>query len=111
MKMKFDCLPCIFRQTLESARMSVEDEEIQKDILKRFSQMIPEAIDKEISAPELAADIQAYIKKITGKNDPYQELKIKNLQTAHEIKDLVVREIEDAEDSFLASLLMAAMGN
>lgn len=111
MKMQFDCLPCIFRQTLESARMSVKDENVQKDILKRFSKMIPEAIDDEISAPELAADIQAYIKQITGKNDPYKELKIKNLQTAHKIKDLVIKEIEQAEDPFLASLLMAAMGN
>jgi hypothetical protein len=109
--MELDCLPCICRQTLESARMVTEDADIQKEIMKKYAQIIPEAVDKDISAPELAAEIQAYIKKISGNKDPYKKLKEKNLKEVALILDLVKKEIEQAEDSFLAALLMAAMGN
>jgi hypothetical protein len=109
--MELDCLPCICRQTLESARMVTEDADIQKEIMKKYAQIIPEAVDKDISAPELAAEIQAYIKKISGNKDPYKKLKEKNLKEVTLILDLVKKEIEQAEDSFLAALLMAAMGN
>jgi hypothetical protein len=109
--MELDCLPCICRQTLESARMVTEDADIQKEIMKKYAQIIPEAVDKDISAPELAAEIQAYIKKISGNKDPYKKLKEKNLKEVALILDLVKNEIEQAEDSFLAALLMAAMGN
>lgn len=111
MKMELDCLPCICRQTLESARMVTEDENIQKDIMKKYAQLIPVTLDKDISAPELAAEIQAYIKKVSGVKDPYKKIKENNLAKAFEILELVKREINDAEDPFLAVLLMAAMGN
>lgn len=34
MKMRYDCLPCLFRQTLESARMVTDDEEMMTLILR-----------------------------------------------------------------------------
>jgi hypothetical protein len=109
--MELDCLPCICRQTLESARMATEDENIQQDIMKKYAQILPRAVDEDISAPELSAEIQAYIKKISGVNDPYKKLKEKNLEAASKILDIAKKEIADAEDPFLAALLMAAMGN
>lgn len=111
MKMELDCLPCICRQTLESARMVTEDENIQKDILKKYAQILPGAVDKDLSAPQLSAEIQAYIKKVSGVDDPYQKIKEKNLEAASKILDIAKKEIADAEDPFLAALLMAAMGN
>ncbi len=111
MKLKIDCLPCICRQTLESARMVTGDENIQKDIMKKYAQLIPGAVEKDISAPKLSADIQAYIKKVSGVDDPYKKVKENNLIKAAEILNVVKKEIKNAEDPFLAALLMAAMGN
>ena len=91
--------------------MVTEDENIQKEIMKKYAKIIPEAVDKDISAPELAAEIQAYIKKVSGVKDPYKKLKENNLAMASAILEIVKNEIDDAEDPFLASLLMAAMGN
>jgi len=56
-------------------------------------------------------EIQSYIKEISGINDPYAELKKKNLEAAHKLLPLVEEEIEAAEDSLLAAFLMSAMGN
>ncbi|MFP4199423.1 MAG: damage-control phosphatase ARMT1 family protein [Halanaerobium sp.] len=111
MKMRYDCLPCIFRQTLESARMVTDDQELIKDILKKYSKMLPELIDSDKKAPEISAEMQAYIKKISGVEDPYREIKKKNLQSAFKLLPLVEKEIAEAGDPLLAALLMSAMGN
>lgn len=111
MKMKYDCLPCLFRQFLESARMVTDDQGMIKDILKKYSQMLPELIDSETAAPRISAKMQAYIKKISGVDDPYAEIKEKNLKAAFKLLPLVKEEIEKAEDPLLAALLMSAMGN
>ncbi len=109
--MRLDCLPCLFRQTLESARMVTDDEEIIRDIIKKYSKKLPELIDSELTAPEIAAQMQAYIKEKSGIADPYAELKKKNLESANKLLPLVKKEIAAAEDSLLAAFLMSAMGN
>lgn len=111
MKMRYDCLPCLFRQTLESARMVTDDEELIKDILKKYSKMLPELIDSDDTAPMIAEKIQSYIKEISGCSDPYAEIKKKNLDSAFKLLPLVKKEIAAAEDPLLAALLMSAMGN
>jgi len=111
MKMRYDCLPCLFRQSLESARMVTDDEQQIKDILKKYSKMLPELIDTEATAPMIAEKMQNYIKKVSGVSDPYAEIKMKNLNSAFKLLPLVEKEIAEAEDPLLAALLMSAMGN
>lgn len=111
MKMRYDCLPCLFRQTLESARMVTDDEEMIKDILKKYSKMLPELIDSEATAPMIAEEMQGYIKKVSGVSDPYAEIKKRNLDSVFKLLSLVKKEIAAAEDPLLAALLMSAMGN
>lgn len=111
MKMKYECLPCLFKQFLESAKMVTDDEKIIKQILKKYSRMLPQLIESESTAPMIAAEVQAYIKEISGVEDPYAEIKEKNLKSAFKLLPLVKEEIEAAADSLLAALLMSAMGN
>ena len=59
MKMKYDCLPCLFRQFLESARLVTDDQEMTKDILKKYSRMLPELLEQELTAPKIAAEMQS----------------------------------------------------
>ncbi|MFN2340783.1 MAG: DUF89 domain-containing protein [Halanaerobium sp.] len=111
MEMRLDCLPCLFRQTLESARMVTDDEQMIKDILRKYSKNLPELIDSEKKAPEIAAEMQAYIKELSGVEDPYAEIKKQNIDSALKLLPLVRKEIAEAEDPLLAALLMSAMGN
>jgi uncharacterized protein with ATP-grasp and redox domains len=91
--------------------MVTDDQELIKEILKKYSKMLPELIDSEKKAPEIAAEMQAYIKEISGVADPYTEIKKKNLDSAFKLLPLVKKEIAEAADPLLAALLMSAMGN
>lgn len=91
--------------------MVTDDQEMIKDILKKYSQMLPDLIDSETAAPRISAEMQAYIKQISGVDDPYAKIKEKNLKAAFKLLPLVKEEIEKAEDPLLAALLMSAMGN
>jgi hypothetical protein len=111
MKIKYECYPCILRQSIESAEMiEVSDQQMQQ-IIKHFGDILSPALEKDYTAPMLAAEMQKYIKNLTEVEDPYFDLKEKNLSQAQKLLPLVEKEIETAEDSLLAALLMSAMGN
>ena len=42
MKTYLDCIPCFFRQGLDTARMTTQDKKIQKNILDEIAMVIPE---------------------------------------------------------------------
>lgn len=111
MKIKYDCYPCILRQSIESAEMIGADDQKIKQIIKHFGEILAPALNNDFTAPMLAAQMQKYIKKLTKVKDPYFDLKEKNLIQAHKLLPLVEKEIAAAEDSLLAALLMSAMGN
>ena len=110
MKIKLDCLPCIFRQVLESARMATDDEKLIREIMNKYAKIIPE-IDNNTMAPIIAGKMQKIIKNKTGVSDPYQEFKNKNLQQVERFLPVVKKEINRADDSIFAALIMSAMGN
>jgi len=111
LKMKYDCYPCIFRQSLESARMVTDDDQKLKSIMSYFGEVLQEAVEAELSAPQIAAKMQKYIKEISGNDDPYLNFKEENIKQAQKLLPLVREEIKSAADPLLAALLMAAMGN
>lgn len=111
MKIKYDCYPCILRQSIESAEMIEVNDQKMEQIIKHFGSILTPALENNFTAPMLAAEIQKYIKNITGIEDPYFALKERNLKEAHRLLPLVKAEIKKAADPLLASLLMAAMGN
>lgn len=111
MKIKYGCYPCILRQSIESAEMIEVNDKQMKQIIKHFGEILTPALENDFTAPMLAAEIQKYIKNLTGFEDPYFDLKEKNLKEAQKLLPLVEAEIKKAEDPLLASLLMSAMGN
>lgn len=110
MKIKLDCLPCICRQVLESARMATDDEKLIREIMNKYAKIIPE-IDDNTMAPIVAGKMQEFIKTKTGVSDPYKEFKNRNLQEVERFLPIVKKEINRADDSIFASLIMSAMGN
>ncbi len=110
MKIKLDCLPCIFRQVLESARMSTDNEKMVRDIMNRYAEMVP-GIEDNTRAPLVVAEMQEYIKEKCGIEDPYKSFKMNNLRTAERLLPVVKAEIESAADPLLTTLIMSAMGN
>jgi hypothetical protein len=79
MKIKYGCYPCILRQSIESAEMIEVNDKEMKQIIKHFGEILTPALENDFTAPMLAAEIQKYIKSLTGVEDPYFDLKEKNL--------------------------------
>lgn len=110
MEIKLDCLPCIFRQVLESARMATDDKKLIREIMNDYARMVPE-IEDNTMAPIIAGKMQKLIKEKTGVVDPYQKFKERNMEIAKKFLPIVEKEIDKADDSVFAALVMSAMGN
>lgn len=110
MRIKLECLPCIFRQTVEAGRMATEDEDLIKEIMDEYAQMIPGFSLNELS-PAIVTGIQEIIKEKTGVADPYREFKEKHIQLALDLYPEVKQIIEDADKAIVGALIMAATGN
>ncbi len=110
MKMRFECVPCIFRQIIEASRMATDDEKLIKEIMNEYSRMIPELSFNEFS-PLVATKIQKKIKEKMGVEDPYREFKAKHIKLAFDVYSDVKQIIENADKTLAGALVMAATGN
>lgn len=76
MKAEFDCIPCMIRQTIETARIAVDNKELQRKTINAILHYLQQA-KFDVSPPELGKQIYKIIKDITGSEDPYYDLKFK----------------------------------
>jgi damage-control phosphatase, subfamily I len=110
MKTYLECIPCFFRQALEAARMSGADAETQKQILDEVAKAIP---DFRLSStpPEMGKTIHDIVKRITGKTDPYQQLKAMATEKTLAIYPELKKKIETAQDRLHVAVELAIAGN
>jgi uncharacterized protein with ATP-grasp and redox domains len=110
MKTYLDCIPCFFRQALEAARMAGADEKTQKKILDEISKAIPR-IQLSSTPPEMGKIIHDLVKKITGEEDPYKEIKGKANKQALKIYPELKAKVDSAEDKLLMAVELTIAGN
>jgi uncharacterized protein with ATP-grasp and redox domains len=110
MKTCLDCIPCFFKQTLEAARIAGADAQTQRHILNEVASVIP-SFRLEASPPEMARMIHRVIREITGRDDPYLQLKKQSNQFAMGIYDKLIRKRENSADKLLTSVELAIAGN
>jgi len=81
MKTSLDCIPCLFRQALDSARMFSADpalhERILRDVLGWCKDM-----DMSKPAPVMGQRIHRRLREITGVEDPYRSAKARQNRLA-----------------------------
>lgn len=110
MKTYLECISCFFKQALEAARMAGADDETQKKILDEVAKAIPE-IKLSSTPPEMGKTIHDVVKKMTGQEDPYKELKEKANEQTLKIYPELRKKIESSEDKLLMALELAIAGN
>ncbi len=110
MKTYLDCIPCFFRQALEAARMAGASEETQKEILDKVAGILPE-FSLTSSPPEMARIIHGVVKKYTGIDDPYVEVKKKSNNLALGIYDRLKGKLEKSHQRLLMAIKLAVAGN
>ncbi len=92
MKTRLECLPCLARQALESARIATDDSEVQGRIVRTVLSKLSQA-ELDATPFELGGMIQRTVRDLTGVNDPYLDIKQQSntfaLQKYPEMKELV----------------------
>ncbi len=110
MRTTLDCIPCLFRQALETARIFSRDpavhERVLRDVLAWARRM-----DMNKPAPVMGQRIHRRLRELTGLRDPYR--RAKNLQDKLALRLLpeLRRELEGARDRLELAVRIAIAGN
>lgn len=110
MKTFLDCIPCLFRQALDSARMSSTDpavhEKIMRDVLGWCRTM-----DMDQPAPVMGRRIYRRLRAITGVKDPYLAAKARQNRLALRLLPELRAAVKKAADPLELAARLAVAGN
>lgn len=110
MKVQYDCIPCILRQSIEAAQMVTDDEDIIDEIINEYATMMP-SIRNTGPTPLIVSKIQKMIKEKTQIEDPYESFKQKNIKLAMNIYKDLEDLIDSDKDPLKKALILSATGN
>ncbi len=110
MEITLDCIPCMLKQALDSSRMVTDD-------VVKHAEIMEEAIAILINyrqyrnSPDLAREIHRAIRRLTGVEDSYYEIKQRDLKAAKELYPFLKEFLIDNKNELYWALKIAATGN
>lgn len=110
MKTALECLPCLLRQTLHTARLATTDQKLQLAILNEVARLLP-TLDHRLSPPENSVPVYNLIARLSKCPDPYQKIKKESNQMAIAICQNLTDTIKDQDDPLFAAIMFAIAGN
>lgn len=110
MQTTLDCLECLVKQALRAARIATDDESVQRRVLEEAGRRLPD-LDMTKSPAVLSQFIYELNASLSGKPDPYIELKRAQNALALELEDELRRMVHDSDDPLDTALHVAAAGN
>ncbi len=110
MKTYLDCISCFFRQGLDAARMTTEDEKIQKKILDEIAITVPK-FPLDSTPPEMGRIIHKIVCKFTNSSDPYKKIKDEYNKAALKLYPELKKKTREAKDPLLVAIKIAIAGN
>ncbi len=97
-------------QTLRAARLASSDEEVIKKALDKTAMFIQD-MPMHYTPPQIGEYIYSYVSETTETNDPYYDIKRKNIAKAFELYSSFEKRMSEEEDSFKAAVMLAIAGN
>lgn len=110
MELFLDCLPCLLRQVLEAARMASDDARTHEAVMDEAVQTLARHRDFA-SAPQMCEAMHAIVKRITGIEDPYGEVKARDISAALGLEPLIRGFTADRHERRHRALKASATGN
>ncbi len=110
MKARPDCIVCMFRQALNTARLVTSDETLQLEILRRVARTVAEP-DMNQTPAALSKPAYAIIANVTGVRDPYRLSKHETNRVAMGLLPALRERIASSPDPLDTALHVAAAGN
>ncbi len=103
MKTYLDCIPCFMQQTLRTGRLATTDEHVIKQLLDATGDMVKH-LDMCQTPAEVGEVIYGNIRKITGVNDPYRQIKSNSITEAKALLPMLNDYLNQSEDRLLAAV-------
>ncbi|MDM8515861.1 ARMT1-like domain-containing protein [Desulfobacterales bacterium HSG16] len=110
MKTNYDCIPCFIRQTLDSVKYATSDQRVWETTLREVLKAVS-IMDLTKSPPVMAQHVHRTIRKFSGNDDPYREIKEKYNTYMLEMYPLLKEMVENSSNCFGAALRLAIAGN
>jgi len=110
MNTSVDCLPCIFRQTLDAVRRVSDDPAICERTVREVAGWICTA-DLRQPPPVMAQRLHGFLRGLTGIADPYAEAKARDNALALSLLPELRERLGKAEDPLYLAVRLAIAGN
>ncbi|MCD6310784.1 MAG: DUF89 family protein [Candidatus Eremiobacteraeota bacterium] len=110
MKIFLDCLPCFVRQALDASRMASDDPGVQEVLIRKAILLLAD-IDYSKTPAHMGSRIHKLIRRISGENDPYKNVKSKYNKFALSLYPYLSRLVEESDDRFETAVRLAIAGN
>lgn len=110
MRTYLDCLPCFLHQALRAGRIATDDEEKIKQLLDEVGMML-KSIPLESTPPETGRLIYRKVREITGKLDPYKEIKRKSTRETMTLYPSLKEKVKMSNNKLLTAIRIAIAGN
>lgn len=110
MRTYFDCIPCFVRQVFDSVRLTTDDEDIQEQVM-REALCLACKMDLRQSPPAMAQKLHRIIRKLTGVQDPYLQIKNRFNKLALGMYPELRERIENSADPLETAVRLAIAGN
>lgn len=109
MRLSPECVPCILKTVNLAVRLAGKDEDVQKEILEKIFPIIVSNWDK--TPVEVSLEIHRLIRRVTGVNDPFREIKEMSNSLASNLYPMMKRLVEVSYDKLETALKLAIAGN
>lgn len=110
MKTYLDCIPCLFRQALDSARMSSADPAVHEKIMRELLAWCRD-MDMSQPAPLMGRRIYRRLLAVTGVKDPYRAAKARQNRLALRLLPELRAEVKKAAYPLELAAKLAVAGN
>jgi uncharacterized protein with ATP-grasp and redox domains len=110
MRTYLDCIPCFVRQALDAVRFVTDDEGVHAEVLRQVLRAASE-MDMRMAPPAMGQQIHRLIRRLTGRDDPYRDVKNRFNRFAMGLYPEMKARVEAAADPLAAAVRVAIAGN
>lgn len=110
MRTYLDCIPCFYNQALKTARIAGASEEDQREVLNKISELIP-YFSLNTTPAEMGRKVYRIVSKVTGKKDPYREIKEESNKMALKEYEKMKLRVKDSTNPLRTAIGLAIIGN
>ena len=110
MNIALDCVPCLVRQAIDSARRVTGDTRVHEEILRSLLRMSAD-LDFALAPPYVSQQVHRWLRERTGVLDPYREAKTRMNELALRALPALSSAIELSHDPLRTAARFAVAAN